>query len=100
MFDGCDPETRICACQNPADGTGHSKDGAAAWRHALIEREEILVDEWVRIMRELDLLIAALAMSGGISVHTVVRIEANGTSHYEERVRLSHKPCDAIKAQG
>lgn len=95
VLDRYEPEAGIWVCQNPTDGTGRGKDRTTAWRHALIESDEITVDEQVRIMGELDLPIVTLTMSGGKSVHALVRVEADGPNHYEERVRLLHELCDA-----
>lgn len=95
VLDGYEPEAGIWVCQNPTNGAGRGKGRTTAWRHALIESDEIPVDEQIRIMSELDLPITALTKSGGKSVHALVRVEADGPNHYEDRVRLLHELCDA-----
>ena len=94
-LDGYEPEAGIWVCQNPTDGTGRGKDKTSAWRHALIESDEIPLEDQIRIMRELNLPITTMTMSGGKSVHALVRVDADGPNHYEERVRLLHELCDA-----
>lgn len=54
VLDGYEPEAGIWVCQNPTNGAGRGKGRTTAWRHALIESDEIPVDEQIRIMSELD----------------------------------------------
>ena len=94
VLDGYQPEAGVWICQNPTDGTGRGADRTVRWRHALIESDDLPVDEQVRIMRELDLPITTMTMSGGKSVHALVRVDAEGPNHYAERVQLLHEICN------
>lgn len=95
VLDGYEPEAGVWICQNPTDGRGRGKDRTVQWRHALIESDDLPVDEQVRIMRELDLPITTMTTSGGKSVHALVRVDAEGPNHYAERVQLLHDICNA-----
>ena len=90
------PEAGVWLCQNPTNGQGRGKDRTTAYRHALIESDDIPVADQIRIMRELDLPITTLTMSGGKSVHAMVRVNADGPNHYEERVQQLHEICNAV----
>lgn len=94
VLSGYDPEAGVWVCQNPTNGEGRGKDRTARWRHALVESDDIPVADQIRIMRELDLPITTLTMSGGKSVHALIRIDADGPNHYEERVQLLHELCN------
>lgn len=95
VLSGYDPEAGVWVCQNPTNGEGRGKDRTTAYRHALIESDDIPVADQIRIMRELDLPITTLTMSGGKSVHAMVRVDADGPNHYEERVQQLHEICNA-----
>lgn len=95
VLEGYQPEAGIWVCQNPTDGTGRGKGKAAAYRHALIESDEIPVAEQLRIMRELDLPVASVTLSGDKSAHALVHVDAEGPEHYAERVGTLHEICDA-----
>lgn len=94
VLDGYEPEAGVWLCQNPTDGTGRGKAKTTAYRHALIESDELPIADQIRIMRELDLPIATMTMSGGKSVHALVRVDADGPNHYEDRVQALHELCN------
>lgn len=94
VLDGFEPEAGVWLCQNPTNGEGRGKNRTVRWRHALIESDDLPVADQIRIMRELDLPITTLTMSGGKSVHALVRIDADGPNHYDERVQLLHELCN------
>lgn len=94
VLDGFQPEAGVWLCQNPTDGTGRGKARTTVYRHALIESDDIPVTDQIRIMRELDLPITTLTMSGSKSVHAMVRIDADGPNHYKERVQQLHEICN------
>lgn len=47
-----------------------------AFRYALVESDEMNLEEQHAMIRELELPVAALVSSGGKSLHAIVRIEA------------------------
>lgn len=71
---------------NPVDGKGAGNSNITAWRHALIESDEMTMDEQREFYRRMNLPIAALVESGGKSLHAVVRIDAANNREYAERV--------------
>lgn len=94
VFRGYHPEAGAWFCQNPTNGEGRGKDRTVRWRHALVESDELSVEEQIRIMLELDLPIATMTTSGGKSVHALVRVDAEGPSHYAERVQALYEICN------
>lgn len=94
VMDGFQPEAGAWLCQNPTDGTGRGIKRTMAWRHALIESDNLPIKDQVRIMRELDLPITTMTLSGGKSVHALVRVDADGPNHYDERVMFLHEICN------
>lgn len=68
---------------------GGSKDGdVTAYRHALIEFDEIpIAQQWQLIVKS-EIPCTAVIHSGGKSVHAWVRVDARDRQDYESRVRL------------
>jgi RecA-family ATPase len=95
VFEGYVSEAGAWVCQNATDGTGRGKGRIRRWRTALVESDDMPVDEQIRIMRELDLPIATMTTSGSKSVHALVRVDAEGPQHYAERVARLHDACNA-----
>ena len=95
IFKGFEPEAGVWVCQNPTNGTGRGKSRTVRWRHALVESDDIPIEDQIRIMRELALPISTMTMSGGKSVHALVRVNAEGPDHYDERVQQLHEICNA-----
>ena len=91
VLDRFQPEAGVWLCQNPTNGEGRGKDRTTAYRHALIESDDIPVADQIRIMRELDLPITTLTMSGGKSVLAMVRVDVDGPNLYEERGPQLHE---------
>ena len=63
---------------------GGDKD-VTAFRHTLVESDQIPKDDQVRILRDSGLPIAALIDSGGESIHAWVRVDAQSREQYHER---------------
>lgn len=94
LLKGYTKDAGVWVCQNPTNGEGRGKERTVKWRHALIESDELPVEEQIRIMRELDLPITTMTASGGKSVHALVRVDADGANHYDERVLMLHEICN------
>lgn len=80
---------------NPVVGKGSSDKDVAAWRHALIESDELPVDEQRMLMLELGLPAATIVESGGKSLHALVKVDAEGPRHYATCVARLHQLCNA-----
>lgn len=82
-------------CPNPVNGEGHKNEDVTAYRHALVESDELPVKDQTRIVGDMGIPVSTLALSGGKSAHALVKVEADGPSHYAERVAELYAACDA-----
>lgn len=71
------------------------KENITAFRHCLVEADDMPLEEQESIVRDLRLPIATLTESGGKSVHAVVKVEAEDQKQYTERVNKIHETCKA-----
>lgn len=71
---------------NPVDGQGVENRNVTRFTYALVESDEMPVEEQDFIYRKLQLPIAALVHSGGKSLHAIVRVDAKDAKEYAERV--------------
>jgi len=78
---------------NPLDGKGVSDANVTDYRFALVESDDIGIDEQWTIYRKLELPIAAVVHSGGKSLHAIVRIEAGDYKEYQKRVDTLYEIC-------
>ena len=65
-----------------------------AFRYALVESDEMNLEEQHAMIRELELPVAALVSSGGKSIHAIVRIEAGSFEEYRSRVDYLYAVCE------
>lgn len=79
---------------NPLDGKGVSDINVTAYRHALVECDNIPVPQQLAIIQELQLPVAALVESAGKSLHAIVKIEARDLTEYQERVKFLYDVCE------
>jgi len=79
---------------NPLNGNGVKNDDVADFRYALVESDNIPVEQQNGIMHDLKLPIAALVYTGGKSLHAIVRVEAGSYKEYRERVEFLYKICN------
>jgi len=78
---------------NPLDGKGVKNDNVTDFRYALVESDDMPVDQQNAIYRELELPIACLVHSGGKSLHAIVRIDAGNYEEYRKRVDYLYTIC-------
>jgi hypothetical protein len=73
---------------NPRQGkqSRRSEESVTAWRYVLIESDAAPHALWLRILVQLPLPIAAITLSGGKSIHALVRIDAQSKAHFVEIV--------------
>lgn len=79
-----------------ADGTrgnGISDDDIAAFRYTLVESDDMPEADQIEAYKRLHLPIVATVLSGGKSVHAVVRVDAKNREEYDERVKTVHEWC-------
>lgn len=88
-----EPECGAWIRFNPLDGNGVADANVTEYRFALVESDEIGIDEQWTIYRKLELPIAAVVHSGGKSLHAIVRIDAPDYKEYQKRVDTLYEIC-------
>ena len=78
---------------NPLDGKGCKNENVTDFRYALVESDDMPIDQQHAIYRELELPIACLVHSGNKSLHAIVRIEAGSYEEYRKRVDYLYTVC-------
>ena len=71
---------------NPLDGKGAGNANVTSFRFALVESDEMPINEQIAKYEQLQLPIAAMVFSGGKSMHAIVRIDARDAKEYTDRV--------------
>lgn len=92
---GCNREAGAWFCPNPVNGKGHKNEDVTAYRHALVESDDLPVEDQERIVEGMGIPASTLTLSGGKSAHALVKVDADGPSHYAERVAELYAECDA-----
>lgn len=93
VFGTCKPTVGAWIRFNALDGKGVKDANIMAYRHALVESDEMSIGKQAALYRELELPIAALVFSGGKSVHAIVKIEADTMEEYRKRVDFLYEVC-------
>ena len=78
---------------NPLDGKGVKNENVTEFRYALVESDDMPIDQQHAIYSELELPIACLVHSGKKSLHAIVRIEAGNYEEYRKRVDYLYNVC-------
>ncbi|MDO4548206.1 MAG: AAA family ATPase [Clostridia bacterium] len=78
---------------NPLDGNGCKNENVSAFRHALIESDELPIEQQYAIIKQLELPVAVLVHSGKRSLHAIVRIDAANYDEYRKRVDYLYAVC-------
>lgn len=84
------PQAGAWIHMNPYDGKGINDANITRYQYALIECDNLPIDEQIRLYREHRLPIATLTESAGKSVHAVVHVDANDREDYRARVSELH----------
>lgn len=90
-------EAGVWVRANPVDGNGIFNSNVTAYRHVLVESDEMDLEKQIEIYKRLDLPISCLTLSAGKSVHALVKVDAANANEYKERVSRVFEAC---KAQG
>jgi hypothetical protein len=79
---------------NPVDNEGITDLDITAYRHCLVESDDMpLADQW-RQIQLLRLPCSAIVHSGAKSLHAVVRIDAADADQYKQRVAYLYETCN------
>jgi len=88
------PEAGAWIRFNPLDGKGVSNQNVADLRYALVESDNLELEQQKALMEELKIPIAIMLYSGGKSIHSIVRIDAVNEPEYREKVDYLYKVCE------
>lgn len=94
VFGDYKPECGAWIRFNPLDGKGVKNENVTDFRYALVESDQLSIEQQNGILHELQLPIACLVYSGGKSLHAIVRIDAGSYSEYRQRVDFLYNVCD------
>lgn len=100
-FGSYDHDAGVWLRVNPIRGTlndgqkGIGDRDVTRFENALIECDDLPIDEQVRLIRELKLPYKALVYSGGKSIHAIIRIDAASRADYQERITWLQNYCIA-----
>lgn len=89
----CKPDVGAWIRFNPLDGNGVKNDNVTEYRYALVESDDMPIDEQNAIIRELELPVACLVHSAKKSLHAIVRINADTYEEYRTRVDYLYDVC-------
>lgn len=87
-------EAGVWVRTNPLDGAGVRNSNVKAYRHVLVESDDMEIDKQIEIYQRLELPISCLTLSAGKSVHALVKVDAQNESEYKERVSRIFKACE------
>lgn len=87
------PEAGAWIRFNPLDGQDAKDGNVTEHRYALVESDSLPIEKQYDIYVELELPIAAMVMSGGKSLHAIVRIDAPDKAEYRKRVDYLYSVC-------
>lgn len=76
---------------NPLDGEGVKNTNVVDFRYALVESDNMSIEQQNEIIRELELPVVALSYSGSKSIHAIVKVDAVNYPQYQERVDYLYK---------
>jgi len=93
VFGDVDPEVGAWIRFNPLDGQGIRDSNVTDYRFALVESDDMPIDQQRGVYEQLELPIAALVHSGNKSLHAIVRVEAGDLAEYKRRVDLLYEVC-------
>ena len=79
---------------NPLDGNGVRNENVTAYNFALVESDDMPIEEQYAVYQAMELPIAALVFSGRKSLHAIVRVDAPNYSEYQKRVDYLYKVCE------
>lgn len=87
------PEVGAWIRFNPLDGKGVKNENVTDFKFALVESDDMPIDQQNAIIRELELPVACLVHSGKKSLHAIVRIDAGNYDEYRKRVNYLYDVC-------
>ncbi len=93
VFGDYNPKAGAWIRFNPLDGKGVKNENVTEFRYALVESDNMELEQQNAIIRELELPVACLVYSGGKSVHAIVKVDAANYEEYRKRVDYLYEVC-------
>lgn len=93
VFGDYDPSVGVWIRFNPLDAQGVRNDNVTRWDYALVESDEMPVEEQYAVYQQMELPIRCLVHSGGKSLHAIVRVDAPNYTEYQRRVDYLYHIC-------
>lgn len=93
VFGDCNPASGAWIRFNPLDGQGVRNENVTSFNYALVESDEMPIEEQYAVIQALELPVACLVHSGGKSLHAIVRVDAPNYSEYQRRVDYLYAVC-------
>jgi hypothetical protein len=91
------PVTGEWAEREGAKPTRRSEVNMTAYRHVLIEADNVPCGDWLTILRKLPIPIVSVTLSGNASAHAIVRVEAENR---DEWLAAANKLADIVVPLG
>lgn len=76
---------------NPLDGNGVEDRNVSSYRYALVESDDMSLEEQYSLIQTLELPVKVLVHSGGKSLHAIVHIGAKSATEYKEKVKYLYE---------
>lgn len=93
VFGDYNPDAGAWIRFNPLDGQGVRNENVTAFNYALVESDEMSVEEQYAVIQQMELPVACLVHSGGRSLHAIVKVDASSYSEYQSRVDYLYEVC-------
>ena len=78
---------------NPLDGKGVRNENVTLFNYALVESDDMPIEEQYAVIQQMELPVACLVHSGGKSLHAIVKVDAASYSEYQKRVDYLYDVC-------
>ena len=94
---------------NPVDGEWHhnprtdtvscrSEEALTAFRYAVLESDAAPFDQWLALVAQLPLRVAAIYTSGGRSIHALIRMDAANKAEFDATIAPLKRPLKVLGA--
>ncbi len=95
LYSNYNKEAGVWCRVNPMSRKGGKNEDVVAYKYALVESDDLPLQEQLNLMYALKLPIATLTYSGSKSIHAIVKIGAKDYDQYQERVKYLYGVCEA-----
>lgn len=79
---------------NPFDGHGVANANVTDFRYALVECDDISLEQQYSLIKQMNLPVAVLVYSGGKSLHAIVKLGAIDKDDYTKKIQFLYQACE------